>query len=82
VSDFSAEAIAQATAARAELARQFLHHADVALIDVGSESVPGSVDRRLVVRVHWRGHTGTPPLVPEQIDGVPVRLLHADYQLE
>ena len=78
--DFSADAIAQATTARAELASQFLHHADVALIDVGSEPVPGSVDRRLVVRVHWRG--GTPPLVPEQIDGVPVRLVHADYQLE
>ena len=82
MSEFSAEAIAQATAARAELARRFLHHADVSLIDVGSESVPGSVDRRLVVRVHWRGRTGTPPLVPDQIEGVPVRLVQADYQLE
>ena len=82
MSDFSAEAIAQATAARAELARQFLHHADVALIDVGSEPVPGTTDRRLVVRVHWRGRTDTPPLVPDQVDGVPVRLVHADYQLE
>jgi hypothetical protein len=70
---------------RAERARDHLLHLLSGTtgfgIDIGSESVGGGADKRLVLRVHLR-HPGQFPDLPTQVEGIPVRVTTADYELE
>ncbi len=75
---------ARARQARDKLARQFLSHPQVSLIDIGyepeSETSSGHV---VVLRIHLRQPDAAHALgIPEEIDGIPVRATLGDYQTE
>jgi len=80
VTPFSQEAMSEATAAKEMLVRQLESRAGVRLVDIGAETVPGTADRRLILRVHVQNASdlGLPP----EINGIPVRVVVADYRLE
>ena len=70
---------------RETLARQFLDHPQVSLIDIGRDlSSQGQQKKQQVaVRVHVREQLTREDLgLPAQIDGIPVELVVADYRLE
>lgn len=67
--------------ARETLADRYLEDPDVRLIDVGSE--PGEGKERTVLRVHVRDAAARSRLgLPENVDGIPVRVVVADYRCE
>jgi len=75
----------KARRARDKLADQFLDHPDVSLIDIGydPDREGGGNAERIVLRVHVRRPLTKEELdLPAQIDGIPVRVLVADYRLE
>jgi hypothetical protein len=64
---------------QAKLVSGFLDDPDVRLIDFGSDPGTGC----LVLRVHVRNAAAQSRLgLPPQIDGIPVRVIVADYRLE
>lgn len=68
-----------------KLARQYLHHPSVSLIDMGFDPVQGDVGQtpEVVLRLHVRpGSDVNAMQFPSQIDGIPVRIITADYHLE
>lgn len=68
-----------------KLADQFLDHPDVSLIDIGYDLDPesGGTTERIVVRVHVRRPRTREALgLPPEIDGVPIRVVTADYRIE
>ncbi len=68
--------------ARDTLAQQLLSHPDVSLIDIGRDP-EGASSHTLVVRVHVRRPLDREALgIPEEIEGIPVRILRGNYQLE
>ena len=74
--------------AKDRLASQLLANPAVSLIDIGTDlaqdppPAPGD-PRRLVLRVHLRNAAARQTVpVPAEIDGIPVRTIVADYQLE
>lgn len=69
----------RARAALARLAEQLLGHPAVSLVDIGID--PEGQSALPVLRVHLRPGVG-PPAVPDQIDGIPVRMTAGDYRLE
>lgn len=74
---------ARAELARDKLAEQFLSHPLVSLIDIDFE--PGSEEQsaHVVLRVHLRQPATRQALViPEEIDGIPIRVDFGDYQPE
>jgi len=73
----------RARRARDRLAAGWISHPAVQLIDIGydPEGAPG--EGPPVLRVHVR--TGTRPEeldLPQEVDGIPVRLIQADYRLD
>jgi len=65
--------------AQAKLVTGFLDDPDVRLIDLGSDPGTGGP----VLRVHVRNATAESRLrLPPEIDGIPVRVIVADYGLE
>lgn len=74
---------ARARQARAALERQLLARPEVRLIDIGLEGTarvkpPG---RRIVLRVHLAAGTDRAQLaIPEDVEGIPVRVLTGDYR--
>jgi hypothetical protein len=48
------------------------------MIDIGTDET----EDRPVVRVHVRGPADTLPELPDQFDGIPVRLVYGKYRLE
>lgn len=73
----------KARQAQAKLANRFLFHPQVRLIDIGHDPEGDPAAKRLVLRVHlWRPLAGPRPDLPEEIDGIPVRVVTGDYQWE
>lgn len=76
---------ARARRARAELAAQFLGRPDVSLIDIGNDPDATGTEavEQIVLRVHVRRSLTAQALgLPAEVDGIPVRLIVADYGLE
>jgi len=71
---------AKARQGRDQLADQLLQHPDVSLIDIGLD--PRGASDLPVLRVHVRGSTVAEPIVPDAVDGIPVRVVSGDYKLE
>jgi hypothetical protein len=69
---------ARARQARDQLAQQLLQHPDVSLIDIGLD--PQDASEMPVLRVHVRGTTVAGPTVPDNVDGIPVRVILGDYK--
>jgi hypothetical protein len=85
MSQANSESWRQARRARDELADQLLDHPDVSLIDIGydPDRKGGEATERIVLRVHVRRSLDREALgLPEEIDGIPVRVVVADYRLE
>ncbi len=75
----------KARRAHDKLTNQFLDHPDVSLIDIGYDLDPagGEATERIVLRVHVRRSLARESLdLPEEIDGIPIRVVVADYRLE
>lgn len=75
----------KARRARDRLADQFLDHPDVSLIDIGYDLDPegGEAAERIVLRIHVRRSLAREVLgLPAEIDGIPVRVVVADYRIE
>jgi hypothetical protein len=75
----------RARRARDKLVDQFINHPDVSLIDIGYDLDPesGAATDRIVLRVHMRRSLAREALgLPAEIDGIPVRVVVADYRLE
>jgi hypothetical protein len=68
---------ARARQARDQLAAQILTHPAISLIDIGLD--PQGLHDTPVVRVHIRPSASAAPPVPNEIDGIPVRVIHGDY---
>lgn len=69
----------RARGALARLAEQQLGHPAVALVDIGID--PEGLSALPVLRVHVRPGR-EPPAIPEEIDGILVRVTEGDYRLE
>jgi hypothetical protein len=74
--------------ARDKLAQQLLGHPAVSLIDIGYPIEQGQVQtNQIVLRVHvhasWAAARAEDrPIIPAQVDGIPVVVLPGDYQIE
>jgi hypothetical protein len=67
--------------ARDKLVEQFLSHPEVSLIDIGYE--PGPAASAIVLQIHLRRPEAKKLLsLPNAIDGIPVRVIIADYKIE
>ena len=83
MSRFSTQAMADAVAAKEQLARDLRDCPGLTLIDIAAEASPGTTQKRLVVRVHLGDAARADlPAVPPEINGVPVRVMRGDYRLE
>ena len=83
MSQTDAEFMKRARRARDQLSDQFLHHPGVSLIDIGQDPEHGQADDRLVLRIHLRQALTREMIdLPTEIDGIPVRVIMADYRLE
>ena len=88
MSQQDAEFWARARRARDKLADQFLTHPAVSLIDIGYDLDPesGAPTGQIVLRVHVRRSSAAQALAlvpcPAEVDGIPVRVVAADYRLE
>jgi len=69
---------AQARQARDKLAAQVLFHPDVSMVDIGED--PDGVISSPVLRVHVRSINVSDLDVPNDVDGMPVRVIRGDYQ--
>ena len=77
------ENLERAQTARQKLANQFLDHPEVSLIDIGYDSESRDRKEQIVLRVHLRQTAAQEKLqIPAEIDGIPVRVLYADFRLE
>lgn len=85
MSQEDSESWTRARRARDKLVDQFLDHPGVSLIDIGYDLDPevGEATDRIVLRVHvGRSLTREMLGLPTEIDGIPVRVVVADYRLE
>jgi hypothetical protein len=86
MSQIGPEFLDRARRARDKLGAQFLGHPDVRLIDIGhdpDEAENNKVTKRIVLRVHVKQPLSKEKLgLPPEIDGIPVRVVVADYRLE
>ncbi len=71
---------AKARQARNQLAAQVLDHPNVSLVDVGEERAGARLT--LVLRVHLRQESASGPEIPNDVNGIPVRVLYGDYRPE
>ncbi len=69
---------ARARYARSQLETQLLNHPDVTLIDIGID--PQRISTTPVLRVHVRRRDPAALPLPEEVDGIPVRIISGDYQ--
>jgi hypothetical protein len=85
MSSQSSEFWSKARRARDKLTEQFLRHPEVSLIDIGydSEAENEETAQRIVLRVHVRRPLTREALgLPAAIEGLPVRVVVADYKPE
>jgi len=67
--------------ARDKLVEQFLSHPEVSLIDIGYE--PDLAAGSVVLQIHLRRPEAEKLLsLPKTVDGIPVRVIIADYRIE
>jgi hypothetical protein len=67
---------------RDALSLRLLQNPDVSLVDIGLDPL-GKLPQQVVVRVHIRSSAALENLeIPEEVDGVVVRVVVADYRLE
>jgi len=78
----SDEFMERAILAKDKLAEQFLNHPAVELIDIGYDLESPENSQRIVVRVHAKSSVRAALKVPDEIDGVPVKLMIASYEEE
>ena len=71
---------ARARQARDLIAAHVLTHPDVSLIDIGLD--PQGASDTPVLRVHVRQGDGSTLNIPSELDGIPVRVIHGDYELQ
>jgi hypothetical protein len=74
----SENALSHARRARDELAARILGDPSVSMVDIGREDA----DWALVLRVHVRSGSESLPEIPPEVDGIPVRVVRGDYELE
>ena len=73
----SEQAWTYARLARDELAARLLDHPTVSMVDLGLGD-----SEEPVVRVHLRSASEPPPEIPMELDGIAVRVVRGDYELE
>jgi hypothetical protein len=66
--------------ARDQLIDQFLSHPDVGMVDIGDD--PQGISITPVLRIHLRRTNAALPNVPDEVAGIPVRLIHGDYHIQ
>lgn len=76
----------KARRARAKLEKQYIHHPDVSLIDIGYAPKQSQVGETMALRIHVRkGWMQTPTQdrvsFPADIDDIPVVVILVDYDL-
>ncbi len=72
------QAWARARRARDQLAARLLSHPNVSMVDLGQqEGAEGPA-----LQVHVRSESGPLPEIPVELDGIPVHMVHGDYQPE
>ena len=67
-----------------KLIARYLRYPEVVLIDLGldPEQAPGE-EQKIVLRVHIKSSSAIERLqLPSEIDGIPVRVILADYRLQ
>ena len=69
---------AEARQARDKLAAQILSHPNVSMIDIGED--PDGVITTPVLRVHVRSSDVSGLDIPNEVDGIPVRVIRGDYR--
>lgn len=75
------ESLERARQAQKKIIAQFLGHPDVQLIDIGLD--PQQQTKEIVIRVHVKQSVQDESLqIPEEVDGVPVRIIRSDIHLE
>jgi hypothetical protein len=75
----------KARQARDQLASGWLAHPGITMIDLGYDQDPatGQTGDRVVLRVHVKRGVARESLgLPAEVNGIPVRVIFADYQLE
>lgn len=73
----------RARRARDKLANSLLGRPEVSLIDIGYDPQAGLGKKNIVLRVHLRKASDEEKsIIPQEVDGVPVRIVIADYKLE
>ena len=70
----------RARKARAELETQFLQHPEVTMIDLGRD--PQGVSASPVLRLHLRKRDVVIVDLPEELEGIPVRVVQGSYELQ
>lgn len=70
----------RARRAQKMLAAQFLGQPDIRMVDIGED--PEGQGGTLVLRVHVRRPEALDVQVPEEVEGIPVRVVRGDYRPE
>ena len=66
--------------ARAQLEKLVINHPAVRMVSIGIDSEQPGADPALIVTIQHGAMV--PAEVPKDIAGIPVRVVHGDYQLE
>lgn len=73
----------KARMARDKLANSLIGRLEVSLIDIGYDPQAGAKKKDIVLRVHLRKPLDNEKSsIPTEIDGIPVRIVFADYKFE
>lgn len=73
----------RARRARDKLTNSLFGWPEVSLIDIGYDPQAGAEKKDIVLRVHLRKPPDKEkPGIPPEIDGIPVRIIFADYKFE
>jgi hypothetical protein len=76
-----ADFLTRAYQARDKLIKQFFDRPEVSLIDIGDDPENPGQPQRLVLRVHMRQAAPQGLGLPEEVDGIPVRVVKkGDYR--
>jgi hypothetical protein len=70
----------RACVARLALEARFLDHPEVSMIDFGLD--PQAATEQIAVRVHVRRREAVLVGLPEEIEGIPVRVIYGSYELQ
>jgi hypothetical protein len=70
----------RARRARDQLAKQYLSHPDVTLIDIGLD--PQQRSSMPVLRIHVRRTDTSLPAMIDDVEDIPVRIIYGKYRLQ